>query len=276
MGAIYAALAKPDERVVGELSRVVLAILLPLLLFTSVYGAGNTGEGLARMGVAVLLVALVSLASSYALTRDRELMLLSTYVNAGYIPIPLARALWGAEALPLVSFYILFNASIGYLSAPLLLKGRLREGLRELSRFPPLYAIALGLLLSLAEVIIPSPVLEAVSAVGNAAPYIALLTLGMRMVKLRPSHVGDAVKVSIVRFIIAPATLWALAPLIFEVGSLPYKVALLESMMPPAVTAGILCSVYGSNPERGAVIVLLLTSICFAILPIALRFIVEA
>lgn len=245
-------------------------LLLPLLLFTSVYGARDAGGGLTQMGAAAFLVSFVSLVSSYLLTGDRELALLSTYVNAGYIPIPLARALWGAEALTFVSFYILFNATIGYLSAPLLLRGDLSKGFRRLFEFPPLYAILLGLLLALTGVSVPDPVLEAVSAVGNAAPYVALLSLGMQLVRLRLSHFKDALKVALVRFVIAPGILWTLAPLFLAVGSLPHRVALVESMMPPAVTAAILCGVYGSNPERGAVIVLFLTTLSFALLPLLL------
>ena len=73
-----------------------------------------------------------------------------------------------------------------------------------------------------------------------------------------------------VRFAIAPLALTLFAPYIVEVNSLAWKVALLESCMPPAVTSAVLCGVYSSRPERAAGIVLLLTFVSTATLPFLL------
>lgn len=266
-GAAYALIAKPHWEGIDELSKVVLRLLLPLLLFTSVYRAREVGAGLAQMGVTAILAAGVSLAASRALTRDRELMLLSAYVNAGYLPIPLAQALWGPEALPLVGFYILFNNAIGNVAAPLLLGKDVRSGLVELAKFPPPYAIALGLLLSHAGIGVPEAALRVASAMGSAAPHLALFTLGAQLATSSAVHLRDALKVAVVRFIVAPAAVWSLSPLYLERGSLAHKVALLESFMPPAVTAAMLCGAYGTSSERGAGVVLLLTTVSIALLP---------
>ena len=269
-GALYALAAGPGRRGSGELSEVVAKAFLPLLLFTSTYAARDRGAGFAQMGAAALISVAVSLASSYLISGDRELVFLSAYVNAGYIPIPLAQALWGPEALQLVSFYVLFNNSVGNVLAPLLLAGNPREGLRRLARFPPLYAVALGLLFPSLGVDLPPPLIRALSATGGAAPYLALFDLGAQAVRARGVRPADAARVGVVRFVVSPAAAWALAPLYLERGSLACKVALLESLMPPAVTGATLCAVYGREPERGAGVVLLLTALFLLLLPVVL------
>ena len=187
LGALYSRVAKPDSGFIRALSRALLFSFLPLLLFSSTYSGGSEEllTGLAQMGASATLIAAVSLASSLALTGDRELALLSTYVNSGYLPIPVAYALWGESALRLVGFYVLFNASIGYVLAPLLLKGDLRSGLKELASFPPLYAVLLGLALSLTGVKIPSLLVDTAAKVGSVAPYIALFTLGLQFTSIK-------------------------------------------------------------------------------------------
>jgi len=274
LGALYSMVAKPDSGFIRALSRALLFSFLPLLLFSSTYsgGSGELLAELAQMGASAMLIAAVSLASSLALTRDRELVLLSTYVNAGYLPIPVAYALWGERALRLVGFYVLFNASIGYTLAPLLLKGDLRSGLRELASFPPLYAVLSGLALSLAGVKIPNLLVDTAAKVGSAAPYIALFALGLQFTSIKVESIRDSVKVAVVRFAVAPLAAALLTPYLVEVGSVAWKVALLESCMPPAVTSAVLCGVYSSRPERSASVVLLLTFVSTAMLPFLLAF----
>jgi predicted permease len=272
LGALYSIAAKPGEGFARALSRALLYSFLPLLLFTSTYGGGS-GEllaELAQMGAAAAIAAAASLASSLALTRDGELALLSTYVNAGYLPIPVAQALWGERAVRLVGFYVLFNASLGYALAPLLLKGDLKGGLRELARFPPLYAVLSGLALSLAGVELPSFLVQAAARVGGAAPHLALFAVGLQLTRVRLESLRDAAKVAVVRFAIAPLAVALAAPRFTEVGSLAWRVAILESCMPPAVTGAVLCSVYSPCPERGASVVLLLTLASTAALPLLL------
>ncbi|MCS7104355.1 MAG: AEC family transporter [Thermofilaceae archaeon] len=270
IGALYAIKARPKDDIAQGLSRILLYTFLPLLLFTSTYGSGKPVASLFQMGLSVAISASVSLAASYVLTKDRELMLLSTYVNAGYLPIPLAYVLWGSESLPLVGFYVLFNASLGYLLAPLLLKGDLNEGLRELSRFPPLYAIIGGLLLSTFGVKLPRQLLETVSKVGSSAPYLALFTLGSQSMKVKPKNLAQAAKVAVVRFLIAPAVMWLASPLYLEPGSLPHRVAMLEAAMPPAVTSAILCTVYNPSSEKASSVVVILTTVATLTLPFLL------
>ena len=270
LGAAYAHAAKPSDDSVRTLSKAVTFGFLPLLLFSSTYGSGNPSAGMIQMGVAALIASATSLSTSYFITRDRELMLLSTYVNAGYLPIPVAYVLWGPEAVQLVGFYVLFNASIGYLLAPVLLRGSVKRGLLELARFPPIYAVLSGATLALLRLKVPEIALEVASRVGGAAPYLALFTVGMQVAGIGFRNVGDAVKVGFTRFIIAPAVAWLTAPFYARPGSLPYKVALLEAAMPPAVTSAILCSIYSPSPARAGGTVVLLTLLSTATLPLLL------
>ncbi|MEM3138461.1 MAG: hypothetical protein QW760_08085, partial [Thermofilaceae archaeon] len=124
LGIFFSRAAKPGEEFFRLLSKALLYSFLPLLLFTSIYGANplELAAGFTQITVAVAVNVVTSATFSYILTRDLEIVQLSVYVNAGYLPIPIAYTLWGSSALPLVGFYILFNASLGYLLAPVLIK----------------------------------------------------------------------------------------------------------------------------------------------------------
>lgn len=262
LGMAYAILAKPDESFTRSLSRAVLYSFLPLLLFSSVYRRqpGRLARDIAAVAATAVVVIATSLSSSYILTRgDRELMLLSAYVNAGYLPIPIAYVMWGEPSLPLIGFYILVNASVGYTLAPLLLTGELRSGLKALARYPPLYAILAGLLLPLAGVELPDLVLAPVSRAGSAAPYVALFVLGTQALEAGVKLDADSLKVMAARFLIAPLAASLLVPTYAEPSSLAYKVSLLEASMPPAVTNVVLANAYGRRPERVAKVVFTLT-----------------
>ncbi|MCD6358163.1 MAG: hypothetical protein DRJ96_06035 [Thermoprotei archaeon] len=273
LGMAYAALARPDESFARSLSRAVLYSFLPLLLFSSVYRRQPGGLAKDFVAVAVTAAAVIaaSLSSSYLLTGgDRELMLLSTYVNAGYLPIPIAYVMWGADALPLVGFYILVNASVGYTLAPLLLTGRIRRGLTALAKYPPLYAILAGLLLSLAGVKLPNALLTPISRVGSAAPYIALFVLGVQAFEAGVKLDADSLRVMATRFLIAPLVAFLVAPAYAEPGGLAYRVLMLEASMPPAVTNVVLANVYGQHPERVAKVVFTLTLLAALSTPLIL------
>ncbi|RLE98143.1 MAG: hypothetical protein DRJ57_03840 [Thermoprotei archaeon] len=273
LGMAYAALIRPDDSFARSLSRALLYSFLPLLLFSSVYRRqpGSLARDFAAVAATALIVIASSLSSSYLLTRgDRELMLLSTYVNAGYLPIPIAYVMWGVDSLPLVGFYILVNASVGYTLAPLLLTGKLRSGLKALARYPPLYAIMAGLLLPLAGVRLPDAVLSPISRVGSAAPYVALFVLGVQAFKTGVKLDVDSLKVMATRFLIAPLVASLAAPAYVEPGSLVYRVALLEASMPPAITNVVLANVYGQHPERVAKVVFTLTLLAALSTPLVL------
>lgn len=272
LGILFSRAAKPSGEFFRTLSKALLYSFLPLLLFASIYGTNplELAAGFTQMAVAVAVNAAISATASYLLTRDSEIVQLSVYVNAGYLPIPIAYTLWGPSALPLVGFYILFNASLGYLLAPALIKGDLRSGLKEMLRFPPLYAILAGLLASLVGAELPGFAAEALRDVSNVAPYLALFALGAQVSQAGFRVDGKTAKLAAVRFFVAPLAVWLSAPLYLAPNSLPYRVALLESCMPPAVTNVVLSSVYSTEPGKTARAVFSLTLMSMLVVPAAM------
>ena len=274
LGILYGYGSRPSDKLIKGFSRVVLYSFLPLLLFSSVYNRspGELVESFTYMVLSASLISSTSFIASYLLTGgDLELVLLSTYLNSGYLPIPLAYVLWGEEALPLVGFYILTNVTVGNVLAPFLLAGRgVKEGVKVLSKYPPLYAIATGVVLSYLGLRIPQSLLLSISHVGAAAPYIALFILGMEASRMSLIPTMDSLKVAVTRFVVAPLVTYLVAPLYIPSNNLAFRIALLESFMPPAITNVILANEYGSNPVRVAKIVLNLTLMATAYTPILL------
>ncbi|MEM3138444.1 MAG: AEC family transporter, partial [Thermofilaceae archaeon] len=134
-------------------------------------------------------------------------------------------------------------------------------------KFPPLYAILAGLLVSLMGVEFPSFIEEAVKDVSNVTPYLALFTLGAQVSHAGFKVDGKTAKLALVRFFIAPLVVWLSAPLYLIPSNLSYKVALLESCMPPAVTNVVLSSVYSTEPGKTVRTVFSLTLMSMLIVP---------
>jgi len=253
------------------LSRVILSVFLPLLLFSSIY-AGNprqAAEDFMLVTSSALFVALVSLVSSLLLTRgDRVLMLLSVYLNSGYLPLPLVYIFWGRELTSLVGFYILVNVTVGFLLAPFLLsRGTFKESIKNIAKFPPVPAILLGFIASLAGIAIPSSLLDSITQIGDVAPYLALFVVGFQASQTgRPP--SSWVKVALTRFVVAPAASYALLPHYLGWNTPAFKVVLLESMMPPAVTNAVLATEFNTKPEEVASMVVALNVVATVTAPI--------
>jgi len=101
--------------------------------------------------------------------------------------------------------------------------------------FPPLHAVALALLLSVAHVTVPAPVLNTVARLGLVAPPLALVLLGMKFAESKIELSSSARVYSVRLGLVAPLAL--LPAVLCGLEGLPLKVALLELLMPPAVSS---------------------------------------
>lgn len=261
LGFLFEKYVKVSESFSRDLSRLVLYVLLPALLFDSIYTksiGGSFGE-LTVLTVFAVFTVLFFLLISRLLFKERlELSMTLFYGNAGYLPIPIAYTLWGADAVSLIGFYIIGNNILSNILIPLLSAGEIREGFDRLKKFPPIYAVFLALTLALLKVEIPGLFLKAVSSVGDLAPSLALLVLGLDIASYG-SFDREGLKVYLARQAFSP-----IIPLLaFSLGirGLPFYVLVLEAPMSPAVSNVILAQEYDIKPEKVSRIVLTSTTL---------------
>lgn len=265
LGFIFEKYVKVSKSFNKDLSRLVLYVFLPSLLFDSIYTKsirGSFGELTILTAFAIFTVLFYLLISKFLFGKKLELSMTLFYGNAGYLPIPIAYTLWGADAVSLIGFYIIGNNVLSNILIPVLSARDLKKGLDRLKKFPPLYAVFLALILALLKIEIPALILKTVSSVGDLAPSLALLVLGLD-IATHGSFDRDGLKVYLARQAFSP--LIPLLALLIGMKGLPLYVLILEAPMPPAVSNVILAQEYDIRPEKVSRVVLTSTTLAVLI-----------
>ena len=227
----------------------VIYFSLPALVIQKVREVPLTAEALG-----VVLIAWVSIGFSLLVSfllgkllgfegrSLRALLLVSSFGNTAFLGYPFTFALFGDEGLKYAVLYdqlgsFLLVVSVGFLIAT----GRF--SLREVILFPPFLALLLGLLSR--GVQFPDGLNTFLEVSGKSLIPTVLFAIGLRF---SPSHVPRAAKGTAlaigIKMILIPLVL-ALLLKAFHIQELPYRVALLETSMPPMVMAGVLAIKYG-------------------------------
>lgn len=213
------------------------------------------------LGATVLLVG--ALARALKLRRDEHAVLLLTVAlgNTSFLGYPLTRALIGEHALPYAVVYDQFGAFLILSTFGLWVLARYggdaRPGaadmLRRVLRFPPLWALLIGFTVMPAQP--PSWIAGGLQRLSDALLPLAMLTIGLSVKlalpreELKPLVAGLALKLALM-----PALAWALVPLLRLHGEMA-RTTVLESAMPPMVTAGALAIAHGLAPRLAAAMV---------------------
>ncbi len=213
------------------------------------------------LGATVLLVG--ALARALKLRRDEHAVLLLTVAlgNTSFLGYPLTRALIGEHALPYAVVYDQFGAFLILSTFGLWVLARYggdaRPGaadmLRRVLRFPPLWALLIGFTAMPAQP--PSWIAGGLQRLSDALLPLAMLTIGLSVKlalpreELKPLAAGLALKLALM-----PALAWALVPLLRLHGEMA-RTTVLESAMPPMVTAGALAIAHGLAPRLAAAMV---------------------
>lgn len=196
------------------------------------------------------------------------------FANTGFMGIPISFALYGKEGV----FYAvlidaLCNIAIYTMGIALIKKSAGLEGkgdYRELLS-PGMAAMAIGALLFLTNVKLPSALGESVSMIGSATAPLAMLTLGFQLGKIHlKEFVGD------LRIYLLSFLKLAVMPSIFLMGltffftdlSLFAKVIILEASMPVAATSAIFTQRYDGDIKFVTKGVLLSTALSIATIPV--------
>ncbi|QOJ79519.1 AEC family transporter [Infirmifilum lucidum] len=257
IGLLLGAYLKPGERELAFFSRVVLYVFLPALLFLSTYNRllKVSEPRLLNLSALSALGVLLTFALTRSLREDREIVLTSMYANAGYVPVGIAHALWGEEGVSSVGFYILGNNSLSNSIAPLL-SGRGRTALslvRRILLFPPVTAVILGASSGIARLPLPDPVLPTLKSLSDAAATVALLQLGLEFGQ-RPGFDVEGLRAYLYRLaIVIPLTVLFVKTGLL--GGVDRGVAILESVMPSAVSCVPISRELGFDSGRVARIV---------------------
>jgi len=250
------------------LNKVVLYVCLPasVLIYAPRLEIGR--EVLAVAAVPWLLlaatVALVSLATRALKLRADEhavLLLCVALGNTSFLGYPLVRALLGEDALPYAVIYDQFGAFLILSTFGLYVLARYggdakpTAGLiaRRIATFPPFLALVLGL--TLMPEAPPAWIAGGLQRLADALLPLVVLAIGLSLQlklprdELKPLAVGLALKLAVM-----PLLALAMAPLLGLQG-VQHDVVVLESAMPPMITAAALAISHRLAPGLAAAMV---------------------
>ena len=269
-------LAKLD---MATLRKLNFYLVIPALVFTVVVTseirAADAGWAVATALLLMATMSGVALLAAWLRRVPREhrraLMMTALFYNSGNYGLPLqtlafsSRGLSGfASSLQAVVMITqnVTNFTYGILLASGGRKDRQwRQNLLHIVRFPPIYALAAGVLtVQLRNYIGDAPALEQALAplwwvivkVKSAFLAVALVTLGAQLATVRRGDVRYPVSLSVMlRLLVGPALALGIISLL-PIRTLVAQVLLISSSTPTAVNAMLLCLEFDNHPAYAA------------------------
>lgn len=229
------------------LSRLAFFVLSPCLLFT-VLAKANVHELFSRVlavsaisaGTAIGLFLLIALVFWRRQVPDALVgAAASGYVNANNIGLPVAVYVLGNAALsaPVILLQLVVMAPVILAVLDITTRGSVSVAsiLLQPVRNPLIIAVALGTILAITGVHLPTPVLAPFVLVGGAAVPVVLLSFGMSIHGQRILQPGsnrrDVVLASAFKLVLMPVVAWAVGHFVFRfTGTALFGVVLLAAL----------------------------------------------
>lgn len=259
------------------LSRLAFFVLSPALLFTVLAEADVTHLFSALLPISAI-AAVVNIAAFLviALLLWRRTLpeatigaLASGYVNANNIGLPVSVYVLGdaSSSAPVILFQLIVVAPIALTVLDVSTSGTLSLGrvLMQPVRNPLIIGSLLGLIVAVAHVHLPAPVLAPFQLVGGAAVPVILLNFGMSLHGRRALAPGtnrrDVVLASALKLAAMPVVAWLLGHFVFQLEGHRLFAVVVLAALPTAQNVFNYAQRYGSAVTLARDTVLITTAL---------------
>jgi len=242
------------EKAIGWLVRYVMTISLPCLTLITI---GSLDLKHAHFDIAViawlvmaggaLCAWLVGRAAGLEEKRLRSFMLAAAFPNTAFLGYPFAYALYGATGLSYAVIYDQMGMFPLFITLGFFIAGG-KESLLDIVRFPPLIALIAALILNWAGAAPSAAAATILGGIGWTTLPLTIFIIGFKVRLTAGRDVRPVLLCLSLRMAVIPLLLFLILHLLGMSG-LPYRVALMESAMPPALTTGILALQYGLDED---------------------------
>jgi predicted permease len=272
VGYLYAQRYQPDMSVANRLN---LEVFTPALILSVLAAEGfdllaYTGLALAAAGVVLgagLLAWPVARLMGWPLRTFLPPMMFN---NSGNMGLPLAVFAFGEQALPAAMILFLVENTLHFTVGNAMLTRQFNP--LSLIRMPMLLATLIGIVLSLANIVLPDVLYQTIDLIGQIAIPLMLFSLGVRMLAIDFSDW----RIGMVGAIVCPLSGILIAlPIAWLIGIEGTLLAqlLLFSVLPPAVLNFMLAEHYNIDRQRVAAIVLVGNLASVLVIPVTLYFV---
>lgn len=268
------------------LTDLVFFILLPALVVDVIWGAPIDFTSMkisliALSGLAISALLMWGILRFYQLTGPQKgaLLLAAIFPNATYLGLPVTDQVLGSWSNSVVLQFDLFACTPVLMTLGILMAhhfgadGRAVHPLRELSRVPPLWAVAVAMCLNLLDVPRPEIVHNTLLTLSGAVVPLMLIALGMsiRWDTMRLRFLPMLLPVVVISLLLAPAA----ALMMGQVLAVPQHIAtatVLLAAMPTMIFGIVICERYGLDSALYAAAVFLTTLLSVASLTLWFHF----
>lgn len=252
------------------LSSIVMNVLSPCLVFSSLVGSRLPGKELVDLALFAMLNVLLMGGVAYfsarllrlGRTETIALMVVTMFVNGGNYGLTLNQLRYGDPGLVRAVVYYTTSTILLYTIGIFLSSmGEMpwREALRRLLHFPAVYAAVLAIIVYGFQITVPTPLLRGIEVAGAGAIPVMLLVLGMQLADLKTvASWRLAVPAVALRLLVGPLMGLAVASAL-GLSGLGRSTSIIEASMPPAVFTIILATEFDLDPPAVTSIVLVST-----------------
>ncbi|SFR38586.1 AEC family transporter [Litoreibacter janthinus] len=209
-----------DARVIN---RFAMTVLLPIFVFNLIGTAPMArfplGEVVLYAAVEVVIFAGAFLIARYAFSRDpAESVLLAfccIFVNNALYVLPISILLYGPDGVLPVTSVVTVDSIVTFAGAMIALqwigmgKAQPRAVLMSLARTPLILAILCGVVVGLAQIQLPGPIMTFVQFNGAGAAPVALFALGVVLSQTKFEWDRVVISFTLIKLFAFPLLLWA-------------------------------------------------------------------
>ncbi|WP_099361233.1 AEC family transporter [Fredinandcohnia onubensis] len=248
---------------IKSISKLSLYLLLPFLTFDTFYTNQLNADYFYMFVFTVILTIMLvgfTFLTGKLLKVDRPhmsaLQLGSIFPNSGNYGAPVALFAFGALAFDYAIIIMVIHAflinSLGIFLASL--GGENSSGLKgaliRLIRMPVMYGAILGIIFQIANIPLPSTIIDGISMVGSASIPVVMLILGMQLAEIKPQkfNIKYVSSITLLRMVVSPLLAVALVQ-IMPVSELIKQVFILLAAMPVAANTTMLAVQFDCKPD---------------------------
>ncbi len=262
-----------------SLNRVSMYALSPALIFINIINIQIPGVEVLRISLTSVAVCVGSGVIAYLVARwmrqdaksTSALLLVTMFMNSGNYGLPTAQFAFGDAGLQRALLYFIAQAMMAQtLTIAIAQAGNSdwKNGLWQVLRMPPIYAVVAGLVLRWLGVSLDTPnavgsVLTGVAMIAQATLPFLLMLLGMQLAQ--STAIDDRRLTTagvVIRLLISPLLAWGVARLL-QLDALATNVVIIQASMPTAVNMVLYSLEFDARPQfvAGTVVITTVLSV---------------
>ncbi len=241
-------------------NQVVLYVLMPCFIFTSLVPIEFRSEEPLRIGAFAVLLTVAMLAVGVVIARglrlDRvttsALLLTAAFPNLGNYGLSIVLLAYGTEGVRFGTILLAVQMLFGLTLAVLIASSgssSIRASFGQVARQPALYAVIAALAFGFTGVPVPAFVMAALALPAQAAIPVMLLVLGMQISGTAAIQEPRLVSVAVVTRLIVGALVGAALASALGIGGVARSVMIVGAAMPTAVFTTLTATQYGARPR---------------------------